>query len=87
MGLREEPAFIRITVSDKGFGIEPKDIPFIFDKFYRAKTKNNKEGVVGSGLGLAFVKEAVIAMGGNISVESEPDSGSTFTLTFKKESA
>lgn len=87
VGLREEPAFIRITVSDKGFGIEPKDIPFIFDKFYRAKTKNNKEGVVGSGLGLAFVKEAVIAMGGNISVESEPDSGSTFTLTFKKESA
>jgi len=58
-----------ISVTDTGYGINPLDLPYVFDRFYRAdKSRARISG--GSGLGLAIVKELVEAHGGNVSVES-----------------
>ncbi len=62
-----------LEVSDNGRGIEEKDLPFIFERFYRV------EGG-GLGLGLTIVKELVEAHGGRIEVKSEYGKGSTFTV-------
>ncbi|GAB4389960.1 MAG: ATP-binding protein [Thermodesulfovibrionales bacterium] len=64
-----------IEVSDTGRGIGTEDLPFVFERFYRAS-----EG--GLGIGLTIVKELVEAHGGAISARSEPGKGSTFTVTF-----
>jgi two-component system sensor histidine kinase BaeS len=65
---------IGIEVSDTGSGIKPEDLPFIFERFYRAA-----EG--GLGIGLTIVKELVEAHGGKVEVSSEPGRGSTFTVS------
>jgi two-component system OmpR family sensor kinase/two-component system sensor histidine kinase BaeS len=58
-----------VSVTDTGSGIEPQDLPFIFDRFYRAdKSRARSSG--GSGLGLAIVRQLVEAHGGNIIAES-----------------
>jgi signal transduction histidine kinase len=60
---------VRITVTDTGTGINAQDLPYVFDRFYRAdKSRSRASG--GSGLGLAIVKELVEAHGGRINVES-----------------
>lgn len=82
--LQEEENLLKIIIKDYGYGLNEEEIPRIFDKFYRVKSEETKD-VAGSGLGLTFVKEAITAMGGSISVESRPGEGSTFTLTFSKE--
>jgi signal transduction histidine kinase len=71
---------ITVTVQDNGHGIDPKHVPYLFDRFYRADSgTGNKSG--GTGLGLPIVKEITIAHHGTITVESEVGKGSTFTLT------
>jgi len=65
---------------DQGIGIARKELPHIFKKFYRVQNQYNQQGSVG--LGLAFCKELVNFMGGEISVESELDKGTTFTIVF-----
>ncbi len=69
---------IRVAVEDNGFGIESKHLGKIFDRFYRVKTDRTRH-ITGTGLGLPIVKGLVEAIGGLISVESEPGKGSTFT--------
>ncbi|MGC4020761.1 MAG: HAMP domain-containing sensor histidine kinase [Cyclobacteriaceae bacterium] len=64
-----------ITVADNGIGIPPEYKSKIFDMFYRATSVS-----IGSGLGLYIVKEAVEKMGGIIEVESNPGSGSKFSV-------
>ena len=60
---------LEVSVSDTGQGINPKDLPYVFDRFYRAdKSRNRSSG--GSGLGLAIVKQLVEAHGGNVRAES-----------------
>jgi two-component system OmpR family sensor kinase/two-component system sensor histidine kinase BaeS len=60
---------VRISVIDPGPGIQPEDIPHVFDRFYRAdKSRSRASG--GSGLGLAIVKQLVEAHGGKVGVES-----------------
>ena len=60
---------VRITVTDTGYGIAPENLPYVFDRFYRAdKSRTRSSG--GSGLGLAIVKELVEAHGAVIRVES-----------------
>jgi len=71
---------VRGQVTDTGIGISPADIPYVFDKFYRAK-RPYAQGVSGTGLGLALVKSIVESYGGRVRVESEPKVGSTFTFT------
>lgn len=70
---------IEIAIRDNGIGIEKKDLPNIFKLFYRGKVAAENQ-IKGSGIGLSLVKQIVEAHGGDISVESRPNQGSTFTL-------
>jgi signal transduction histidine kinase len=68
---------VRIEVADQGDGIEPDELPFIFERFYKKQEGNE----AGSGLGLAIAKEIVEQFGGVIGVESELGKGSMFYCT------
>jgi PAS domain S-box-containing protein len=67
-----------LQVSDTGIGIPPLDLPYIFDKFYRASNASSE--INGTGLGLAIVKSIVENHQGRIWVESTPGQGTTFTV-------
>ena len=69
-----------ITVSDDGIGIPAEDLPHLFEPYYRG---SNTNGIAGTGLGLTIVKTFVTANDGNITVSSEPDKGTVFTLAFR----
>jgi two-component system sensor histidine kinase MprB len=66
-----------LRVRDHGPGIEPQDLPHVFDRFYRGA---NARGTQGSGLGLAIVRQVARQLGGSVSAENAPDGGATFTL-------
>ena len=68
-----------LKFKDNGMGIPPKNIPHIFDKFYRVNTKKSDE-VNGFGLGLFYVKKIVQQHNWKISVENNTDGGITITL-------
>jgi signal transduction histidine kinase len=70
---------IRIRVEDSGIGISAKDLPHIFERFYRAD-KSRSRGEGGSGLGLSIAKWIAEAHGGRISAESAEGKGSVFTI-------
>ena len=74
------PEQIHINIKDSGYGIPAKDLPFIFDRFYRVHNNRHDE-IEGNGLGLAIVKSIVDRHDGQISVESEVGKGSCFTFT------
>jgi signal transduction histidine kinase len=74
-----EGDMLSMEVSDTGIGISEEDCRHIFDRFYRAKDRRVGE-VTGSGLGLAIAREVIALHGGDITVRSEPNKGSTFTL-------
>jgi two-component system phosphate regulon sensor histidine kinase PhoR len=68
-----------IEVRDTGIGIEEKHIPRLFERFYRVDQGRSRE-MGGTGLGLAIVKHLVLAMRGQVTVQSTPGKGSTFTV-------
>jgi len=68
---------IAISVTDTGIGIEPEQQARVFERFYKA---DRGRGAGGTGLGLAIVKHIALAHEGNVSVESRPGHGSTFTM-------
>ena len=70
---------LSITVADNGIGIRKEDLKKIFDKFFRVST-GNRHDVKGFGLGLAYVHKMVGELGGEISVESELNVGTKFTI-------
>ncbi len=72
---------VAITVKDTGIGISEKDRPRIFERFYRCDPSRSATGI---GLGLSFARTIARAHGGDITVASEPDRGSTFTITLPK---
>jgi len=74
---------VKIQIGDNGVGIPAKDLPFIFDRFYRAdSSRNSRKG--GSGLGLAITKKIVEDHGGMIWADSEEGKGTTTEFTLKK---
>ena len=73
-----------IEVRDQGIGISEKEIPHIFDRFYRADSSRNKTIVDGYGLGLSIAKSIVDAHKGEIKVESEVGKGSRFIVVLPR---
>ena len=80
---RDAGASVEFGVRDTGVGISAKDIPHIFDRFYKADAARTR-AKGSSGLGLSIVKWIVDRHGGQIRVESEPDRGAVFTMRLPK---
>lgn len=76
-------AFVRVEIEDNGPGIPAKDLPHIFDRFYRADASRNSSKR-GSGLGLAIVKMIILDHGGEVGVDSIEGLGSRFYFTLRK---
>lgn len=74
----------QVIVQDNGSGIPPDDLPHIFESFYRVDYARHRD-IGGRGLGLSIVKQIMHDHGGDVTVESTLDEGSTFTLTFPKD--
>jgi signal transduction histidine kinase len=70
---------VAVSVEDTGHGIEPEHLPHLFERFYRTDWARAKD-LGGTGLGLSIVKEIAEAHGGSISVTSQVNKGSIFTL-------
>jgi signal transduction histidine kinase len=77
---RRSGQWVEVSVRDTGAGIAAKDLPYIFERFYRAD-KSRSRATGGAGLGLAIVRQLVEAHGGRIWVHSTEGEGSTFTFT------
>ena len=73
---------VALGVRDTGCGIEAKDLPMIWERFYKADKSRMR--TTGTGLGLAIAKLVTALMGGEIDVKSEPGHGAEFTFTLKK---
>jgi signal transduction histidine kinase len=74
-----EGAFVKVSVADKGPGIAKEKLPHLFERFYRADENGGQYS--GLGLGLYISAEIIRKHGGQIGVDSEPGSGSTFWFT------
>jgi signal transduction histidine kinase len=74
-----EQIWVTIAVRDTGPGILPKEQERVFDRFFRGNLAESGH-IVGAGLGLSIAQAIVQAHGGRVTMESEPGSGSTFTL-------
>ena len=70
----------RLIVRDTGAGIPAKDLPHIFDRFYRAEKSRTRSGITGFGLGLSIAHWIVEHHGGRIEVDSQEGKGTTFCL-------
>jgi len=75
----EKQVWLKIAVVDTGKGIKPEDRDKLFGEFVKVDERKN-QGIEGTGLGLAITKRLCVAMGGDITVESEYGKGSTFTV-------
>ncbi|GAB3871810.1 hybrid sensor histidine kinase/response regulator transcription factor [Hymenobacter segetis] len=83
----EEPATaaspagsVSIAVQDTGPGIAPEDVPYLFDRFFQARSPGREARPTGTGIGLALVRELTMLHGGTVAVASQPGAGSTFTV-------
>lgn len=76
----QERRSAKIVIEDQGIGIKSSDMPYIFNRFYRADTSRSKIKADGYGLGLAIAKSIVETHKGEIIVKSRPGKGSTFII-------
>jgi signal transduction histidine kinase len=76
IGTEQAGESVRLWVQDRGPGIDPADLPHIFERFYRGRDRRGE----GSGLGLAIVQSIVQAHGGQVSVQSQLGTGSRFVI-------
>ncbi len=81
-----EPQWARLIVADNGPGIPAAELKHVFEPFFRGAQARARQ-IRGSGLGLSLVRQAVIAMGGRVWVESSPGAGSRFCLQLPLTSA
>ena len=70
---------VELRVTDEGSGIAAEDLPYIFERFYRADRSRGR--VPGSGIGLTVARELIVANGGTVSVEVTGSNGTTFRVT------
>lgn len=75
--VQEREGWAELEVSDTGVGISRKQLPLVFERFYRADQARTRGG---AGLGLAIARQIVEAHGGTIEARSEPGKGSTFII-------
>lgn len=68
-----------VAIRDRGRGISDSDLPYIFDRFYKARTEENKNG---SGLGLAIAKQIADRHGIRVTVKSSLNEGTEFVFAF-----
>lgn len=80
---KEKNKFVQVDISDTGVGIPEKDLPRLFERFYRVDKARSRE-LGGTGLGLSIVKHIVSAHHGEVSVQSVLGQGSTFSFTIPK---
>ena len=76
----DTPLFTEITIHDSGMGFEKKDVPYLFDRFYRGKNT----GATGYGIGLALSRMIITRQGGTITAENHPQGGALFSIRFRK---
>ncbi len=77
VSLERAEGHVVLRVSDTGIGIDPADLPHIFERFYRADHARSRQG---TGLGLSIAQTLVEGLGGHITAESTPGKGSTFSV-------
>jgi len=83
--VRQIPDFLECSVTDTGFGIEQRHLPYIFERFYRADPSRSRSNGGGSGIGLTISKSLVEAHGGSIRAESAgKNKGSRFIFTLPR---
>jgi signal transduction histidine kinase len=82
INLHKEENYVIISVKDHGIGIEPENLPRLFDRFYRSET-NGEIVFRGIGLGLAITNQVINQHNGKLTIASEPEKGSTFTVRLK----
>ena len=70
---------VQITIKDNGCGIHPEDLYYIFKRFYRSRFSKDVQGI---GLGLPLAKTIIEAHNGTIEVDSQPDRGTAFVISF-----
>ena len=80
---RDKGESVEIVVIDNGIGVPQKDLPRIFERFYRVDKGRSRESG-GTGLGLSIVKHIIEAHGGKVEVKSQEGKGSEFSFTLKK---
>ncbi len=83
LGVRMTDDACEMTVTDQGSGIASKDLPHIFERFYRADEARHSESG-GHGLGLSIARIIVVAHGGKIQVKSKPGAGTCFAVILPK---
>lgn len=83
VGFYDMEDHIMVEVADNGIGMEKKDLPRVFERFYRVdKSRSREQG--GTGLGLSIVKHIIDAHNQRINVKSKSNEGTTFTFTLEK---
>lgn len=83
ISLSAHPDHVSLIVKDTGLGIPPEDMPYIFDRFYRSR-RDELSRIEGNGLGLSITRGIVERHGGDISVQSELEQGSTFIVNLPR---
>jgi signal transduction histidine kinase len=82
--LLADDARVTISVSDTGIGLSADEAGRLFNDFVRIRNEKTRD-VLGSGLGLSLVKKLAVIYGGDVGVTSQPDVGSTFTVTLQRD--
>lgn len=76
VSLKQEEDYFRIEIKDRGSGIPEKDLPYVFDRFYRADNTKNQ----GMGIGLYLVKYIILKHGGKLEIKSRVNKGTTVSI-------